>query len=184
MRVGDRDGFGEFGVLDESSDGLLCHECGRRFAHLGLHVTRAHGLPAAAYRQAHGLAGRGLVAQRTRERITANARAGLLRRPLFVQRRDPRRATKARLGTGSPLSPAGLESLRIAAASRRGASRSGRVVTCRWCGLEFCPLASPTRRKFCSKSCASRFTRNGGPPPEPVLIVRLAPRPRRWVAPD
>lgn len=184
MRVGDRDGFGEFGVLDESSDGLLCHECGRRFAHLGLHVIRAHGVPADAYRQAHGLGGRGLVATQTREKIAANARAGLLRRPLFVQRRDPQLATSVRLATGSPLSPAGMESLRNAAAGRRGVSRSGRVVTCRWCGLEFCPLASPRRRQFCSKSCASRFTRNGGPPPEPVLLVRLVLRPRRWIAPD
>lgn len=184
MLVGDRDGFGAFGVLDESSDGLLCHECGRRFVHLGLHVTKAHGVSAGAYRQAHGLGGRGLVSQQTRAKIAENARVGLSRRPLFIQRRDPRRATAARLATGSPLSPAGMEALRKAAARRRGVSRSGQVVNCRWCGLEFCPLASPRRREFCSKSCASRFTRNGGPPPEPVLLVRLAPRPRHWIAAD
>ena len=38
MNVGDPDGYGEFGVLDEDAGGLLCHECGRRFSHLGLHA--------------------------------------------------------------------------------------------------------------------------------------------------
>lgn len=182
MRVGERDGFGRFGVLDDSPDGLLCHECGRRFAHLGLHVFKAHEMTAAEYRAAHGLGRRGLVAQGTREAIAANARASLLRKPLFLQRRDPRKATQARLDAGSPFSPAGVEALRQASARRRGSSRSGRVVTCRWCGLEFCPLTRPGRRRFCSRSCASRYTRNGGPAPKPVFIVRLIPRPRRWAA--
>ncbi len=50
MRVGERDGYGRYGMLDETSDGLLCHECGQRFTHLGLHVYRRHGMTAAAYR--------------------------------------------------------------------------------------------------------------------------------------
>ena len=48
-RVGDRDGFGGFGIVDETPDGLLCHECGRRFIHLGPHVYKAHGVTADEY---------------------------------------------------------------------------------------------------------------------------------------
>lgn len=66
MQVGDRDGFGRYGELDETDEGLLCHKCGGRFTHLGVHVYKAHGLTAAAYRQAHGLSRRGLVTTPTR----------------------------------------------------------------------------------------------------------------------
>lgn len=46
MDVGAPDGFGRFAVVDEQTGGLLCHECGRTFAHLGLHVYKAHGISA------------------------------------------------------------------------------------------------------------------------------------------
>src|SRR5690606_8832205 len=101
MQVGDEDGHGWYGVLDEDADGLLCHECGRRFAHLGLHVYKAHGLTAKEYRAAHGLGRRGLIAETTRRAIADNARERLPHKSLFVQKRDPARATAARLAAGS-----------------------------------------------------------------------------------
>ncbi len=62
LEVGAPDGHGRFGMLDEDDEGLLCHECGHRFQHLGLHVWKAHGLTAREYRMAHGLLrSRGLV---------------------------------------------------------------------------------------------------------------------------
>jgi len=54
-QVGDPDGFGVFGVVDVDGDGVLCHECGRRFTHLGLHAWRGHGITSAQYRERHGL---------------------------------------------------------------------------------------------------------------------------------
>ncbi len=75
MDVGAPDGFGRFAVVDEQTGGLLCHECGRRFAHLGLHVYKAHEISANEYRTAHGLGRRGLVATATRD-IIANKRPG------------------------------------------------------------------------------------------------------------
>ena len=72
VRVGDIDGQGLFGVLDETAGGLLCHECGWRGQHLGLHVYRAHGLTASGYRSAHGL-------KRTRGLVTAEIRAVIKR---------------------------------------------------------------------------------------------------------
>ena len=41
---GERDGFGQYGVIDENDDGLLCHECGFRYTHLGLHSAKSHDL--------------------------------------------------------------------------------------------------------------------------------------------
>ena len=38
MELGDADGHGRYGMLDETSDGLVCHECGRAFPNLGLHT--------------------------------------------------------------------------------------------------------------------------------------------------
>ena len=44
MELGDADGHGRYGMLDETSDGLVCHECGRAFPNLGLHAWRGHGM--------------------------------------------------------------------------------------------------------------------------------------------
>lgn len=139
MRVGDEDSHGHYGVLNEDAAGLLCHDCGRRFTHLGLHAYKAHGITAREYRAAHGLGRRGLVTEATRETIAANAREQLPRNSGFVQHRDPAKATAARLTRGGGISPAGLQALRQASAARRG-QRLGTVVVCTWCGVEFCPL--------------------------------------------
>jgi hypothetical protein len=32
-----------YGVLEEHSGGLVCHECGRTFPSFGLHAYRGHG---------------------------------------------------------------------------------------------------------------------------------------------
>lgn len=159
MQVGDVDGHGRYGVLDEDVGGLLCHECGGRFTHLGLHVYKAHGVTAAAFRTAHGLGRRGLVAEATRRTIADNARAQLPQKSSFVRRRDPAKATAARLAAGSVISPAGLEALRQANAARRGQQRLGTVVTCAWCAAEFCPLVAAAKRRFCSRSCAAKHNR-------------------------
>lgn len=54
-KVGDRSGFGRFGLLDVDGDGrMLCHECGRWYVALGVHVGMVHG-SARDYRLTHGL---------------------------------------------------------------------------------------------------------------------------------
>lgn len=159
MQVGDVDGYGRFGVLDEDAEGLLCHECGGRFTHLGLHAYRAHEMSADEYRRAHGLSRRGLVVAATRETIGANARERLADKPKFTSSRDPARATKTRLQAGITHSPAGLEAMRQARVDSNRARRLGTVVTCAWCNAQFCPLTGAKRRKFCSRSCASKHAR-------------------------
>jgi hypothetical protein len=157
--VGERDGFGRHGVLDETDDGLLCAECGWTGAHLGLHVYRAHGMTADAYRARYGLLrSRGLVASNIREKIQANGRVGMPSRAAFVARRDPAAATRERLRMGRPATAeeAAGRDARMSLVGRRG--RIETVIACEWCGVEFCPLGTK-RRRFCSRSCASRHTR-------------------------
>lgn len=156
MEVGAPDGHGQYGVLDEDADGLLCHECGERFAHLGLHAWKRHGLTAAEYRDAHGLARtRGLVVAATREAIVANARRLFPTKTAFVSARDPATALAARQSSGTGMSPAGLAASR----ARPGRGRLGTVVVCRWCGAAFCPLKGARKRRFCTRSCAGRAIR-------------------------
>lgn len=162
MLVGDVDGYGEYGVLDEDGDGLLCHDCGHRFTHLGLHVWRAHGVTADEYREVHGLGRRGLVVSETRARLAENARTALPSKHAFLERRDPARATQARLDTGTVHSPAGLEAMRQTRVEQNRQRRLRTVVVCCWCEVEFCPLKGAKRRRFCSRSCASKHTRSRG----------------------
>lgn len=158
-RVGDPDGFGHFGIVDSDPEGVLCHECGRRFAHLGLHAWRGHGITADQYRERHGLPRKGLVADATREAVVANARRTLADKPAFVTARDPVRASRAQRRGEGAISPAGLEAIRDTSRRLRGLRRQGIVVACEWCGVQFCPLLAPGKRRFCTKACASRHNR-------------------------
>lgn len=74
MQYGDPDGHGRYGILDVTADGLLCHECGWRGAHLGLHSWKAHGITASAYRERHGLRrSKGLVAADLHQKMSAGS---------------------------------------------------------------------------------------------------------------
>lgn len=54
-RVGDPSGHGLWGLVDRAEGGLRCHECGQRFANLGIHLARTHNLSARLYRDRHGI---------------------------------------------------------------------------------------------------------------------------------
>src|SRR5258705_6624449 len=84
LSLGDPDGYGRYGVLEEQPGGLVCHECGRTFPSLGLHAYRGHGMTAAQYRERHGFQRTaGLITAELRTRIQDNAEA---------QMASPRRA--------------------------------------------------------------------------------------------
>ncbi len=183
-RVGDADGQGLFGVLDETDEGLLCHECSRRFKHLGLHAWRGHGKSAVAYRIDHGLArSRGLVASTIREVIAENARRSMPTKTGLVAARSPRKASAAQGRGTAAISPQGLEAIRASNQSRRGRTRKGTVVTCERCGVQFCPLTAAKKRRFCSRSCASAATGTAAsqvdtPSVGPGPAGRMSPCPR------
>ena len=103
--------------------------------------------------------GRGLVAASTRAVITENATRRYTKPAgaAFGLARDPQSAALVRLAQALPPSPEAAAA-RDAAMARIGRStRVPRVVT--WCGVQFCPLRASKRRRFCSRSCASRQTR-------------------------
>lgn len=52
-KQGDPSGHGQLSIVDRNQDGVLCHECGHRFALLGLHVRRTHGMTVRDYRRKH-----------------------------------------------------------------------------------------------------------------------------------
>lgn len=161
MELGDVDGHGLYGMLDKTSDGLVCHECGRAFPNLGLHAWRGHGITAAKYRETHGLQRRrGLVSTELRQRIQINAkdRMNTPAGQAFTAARDPQRAQNARLTQPIQWTAAARASNR---AARAGRGRHGAEVTCHnpECRAVFCPLHSARRRKFCSRSCASTYNR-------------------------
>lgn len=163
LAVGEPDGAGLFGVLDESDEGLLCHECGSRFVHLGLHAWRGHGLTAAAYRRRHGLSRRrGLVATSTLTVMAEKARQRLAGNQRFLDARSPLVAA----AVPRVVSPQGRERIIAANRATRGPRRRlGTVVICEQCGAAFCPLSSARKRRFCSRSCASTHTRSRRPGP-------------------
>lgn len=157
-QVGEADGFGWFGVLTETPTGLLCAVCGWTGKHLGLHAYKSHGLTARQYREDHGLKfSQGLVVAATRERMARNGRERP--NPALAQARDPVRASAIRVAQGSRISPAGEATRAGNIAQAAGERRRGQVVTCQGCEVQFCPLSSATRRRFCSRSCANRYNR-------------------------
>ena len=105
LSLGDPDGYGRYGVLEEQPGGLVGHECGRTFPSLGLHAYRGHGTTAAQYRERHGLQRTaGLITADLRARIRDNARAHMASSAgqAFIQAGDPQRAQAARLARSLP----------------------------------------------------------------------------------
>lgn len=46
---------GYWGIVDETDEGVLCYECGKRFRHLGTHLPGAHGMRAVDYKDLYGI---------------------------------------------------------------------------------------------------------------------------------
>lgn len=160
MKLGDPDGHGYYGVLEEGPEGLVCHNCGRQHRHLGLHVWKAHGITAAQYRETHGLLrSRGLVSGDLRQVMANNAAGHYSDASPLALGRNPAAAAAVRLqaARGASAQEAAQRDARMALVGRSG--RRGTVVTCQWCGVDFCPLTGARRRRFCSRSCASKSAR-------------------------
>ena len=149
-RYGQADGHGQYGILDDDGEGVLCHECGRRYRSLGAHVLRAHGITAVQYRVAHGLArGRGLTTAALREVHSQSARdkigtAGWRR---FETARDPSAASAARTFPPAPAQARRAQARQAVANGRR--ARKVVVRTCPVCGAQWCPLPGGYARITC-----------------------------------
>lgn len=97
--VGESDGAGQWGILDEDVGGVLCHECGRRLQALGYHLRVVHEMSPDEYRDAHGLPrGLALVASGVRDALSVHAqgRVGTDSWHRLEVARDPEAAAHAR----------------------------------------------------------------------------------------
>ncbi|MFK0297236.1 MucR family transcriptional regulator [Streptomyces sp. NPDC090442] len=149
-RYGQPDGHGLYGVLDDDGTSVLCHECGRRYRSLGPHVSGAHGMTAAEYKAAHGLArSRSLAATTLRESLSqqASARVGTAAWQRFENARDPEAAAHARTFPPAPAQTRRTQAAQSVANGR--ASRKIMVRTCPGCGAQRCPLPGGYDRKTC-----------------------------------
>lgn len=50
-----RSGKSVWGVVEQDGDRLICHECGRSYINLSVHIAMAHDMSVRDYRLAHGL---------------------------------------------------------------------------------------------------------------------------------
>ncbi|WP_072688402.1 MucR family transcriptional regulator [Rhodococcus marinonascens] len=158
-QVGDADGFGNYGVIDETADGLLCHECGARARGLGVHVYKQHGMTAREYKVQHGFPVRkSLLPIDTQELLAAKARERVGTRGWqnLVDARNPIAAAAAR--TPSSFNRTGASALAAGAVAAMNGKRTrkGIVRTCPICGACWCPLPpAGYKRRTCSAECWS-----------------------------
>ena len=92
MKPGEKDGHGRYGHIDETADGLLCHECGRHYRSLGAHSKGAHDMTADEYRAAHGIPRRiPLVTAAMSQAMSkrSSSRVGTEAWQRLVDKRDP-----------------------------------------------------------------------------------------------
>ncbi|MEV7930474.1 MucR family transcriptional regulator [Kitasatospora sp. NPDC088779] len=154
-RIGQIDGHGQYGIFDDDGSTVLCHECGRRLKGLAFHVNRAHGMSAAQYREAHGLArGLALISADLRDTRSelSRSRIGTPAWNRFEAARDPAAAAAAR-----DLSNFSAQ-VRLGRAQQSRANgrtaRQAKVRTCPHCGAQWCPLPGGYNLKTCrSKEC-------------------------------
>ncbi len=96
-RTGQPVGAGVYGRITEDEEGrLICHECGRACLNLAAHITRAHGMSAAEYRETYEIPRTTkLISTSIRERTGARATSpeNLAR---LARARDPQAAADAR----------------------------------------------------------------------------------------
>jgi hypothetical protein len=158
-RYGQPDGYGRYGMIEETGRGLVCHECGATRHGLAGHVYRSHGMAAEEYRTAHGLPrGRGLVSSSVQEKQSraARDRIGSPSWVAFDPPRDPVAASHSRDRLTSP-APAVHKAKADRAADLGAASRKTRVRVCPGCGAQWCPLPGGYQRRTCGDEACIRL---------------------------
>lgn len=152
-QVGDVDGFGLYGILDDDGDTVGCHECGKRVVGLGNHAQVAHEMTARDYKRAHGLPlSRGLTPASARASRSTRARAqvGSPGWAALEAARDPLAAAAARDEDSFASTAARRDPdlpRRNGATRRRGPSR------CPVCGQAWVPDPGTAVAVTCSPEC-------------------------------
>lgn len=153
--VGSPSGHGQWGVLDDDGETVLCHECGERLRRLGWHVGRTHGITVRDYKLKHGLPlSRGLLPAQDRERAAEASRSkvGSAAWARLEEARDPTAASHARDEHAMRSTWAAAERAHRATELGR-ASRRTVVRSCPICAAQWCPLPGGYHLKTCSPEC-------------------------------
>lgn len=170
--VGTPSGHGRYGVLDGDDERIMCHECGQYYRSLGAHVSRAHDMTAAEYKDDHGLPrGTPLVAPALSREQSENARArvGTEVWERMVARRDPAAASRAR--TPEDLRSRGpVARQRAAKAVENLAGIQARPKQPQYCSVCGGLVTGGARgRRTCSPLCARIRQYEARPNPRPPL---------------
>lgn len=122
MQVGDKDGYGQYGIIDETAAGILCHECGKRFNHLSTHLSQGHKIKVADYRRQHGLhAKKPLVSQHVRGNMrTSWEKHASSHLSDLEKHRTPQKAIEASRNSNRNRSPGAKAGRAAALRQRRG----------------------------------------------------------------
>lgn len=155
MQVGDKSGFGRYGILDGGDDRILCHECGKSYKRLGVHVTMAHDMTADDYKERHGIPrGTGLVSPSLHRTISGRAkqRVGSEGWQRMVKKRDPVAASRARSAESFQRRGADIEAHRQTSRANIKGVRKPVTRRCKVCG----GLIPPARKGVwsCSPLCS------------------------------
>lgn len=148
-RVGTPSGHGQFGIVTRTWDKVQCHECGRCFKRLELHLIQTHEMTVEDYRRIHGLLRRqSLLSIGLEERFREKAleRVGGEDWVRFERRRAETLPESQKVATRAsrerPLLPS----------SAPGRPRTVIEWRCLFCGTRF-PVAGSRSKTTCSESC-------------------------------
>ncbi|WP_366937678.1 MucR family transcriptional regulator [uncultured Corynebacterium sp.] len=154
MRVGDADGYGQYGIIDGDGQRILCHECGRTYKSLAAHVQMAHQMTAEDYRAAHGIPKRiPLVSPEVSaaQSEKSKAQVGSESWMRFEAKRDPTAASHARDKTAFQRRGADIEAQSERARQNiKGAKK--KIRPCVVCGRP--PMKIQMTNPACSGLCS------------------------------
>ncbi|HAT6526199.1 TPA: MucR family transcriptional regulator [Corynebacterium striatum] len=154
MRVGDADGYGQYGIIDGDDKRILCHECGRTYKSLAAHVQMAHQMTAEDYRAAHGIPKRiPLISPEVSAAKSEKSKAqvGSAAWVRFEAKRDPTAASHARDKTAFQRRGADIEAQSERARQNiKGAKK--KIRPCVVCGRP--PMKIQMTNPACSGLCS------------------------------
>lgn len=161
MQVGQPDGHGRYGHLEEHADGLLCHECGKRYRSLAAHAYGSHGMTADQYRAEHGIPQRvTLIAGDMKDALSeaSTRRIGTDAWRRLEEARDPTAAAHAR--TPESFQRRGEDRQRQIETAKRNIAGVRKPIT-RRCDVCGALIQGRKGKRTCSPLCARIATYRG-----------------------
>lgn len=134
---------GQFGVLRDDGERVMCHICGEFFGHLGGHIGRAHDLTAREYKAIFGL--------KMKTPLNGPATLEKHRRGADHLREYDHLKVGVKALTSEQISEFGSKR-RISFQSVME-RRADEGHSCAACGARFCDLPGNYRRVYCDEAC-------------------------------